>query len=241
MAILRSQFIDSFEAKDIPNWSCPTCYIGTLKCDPKNITSYESALSLSSRDFYEVWEPTKAHGNFYGVLNCCNSKCNETVAITGYMICTTPIFNLVKKDYKYEIIHLLTPLGFNPPIHIFQINQEVPSAIRNEIIFAFNLYWYDTFCCAARIRMVVEFILDDIKVPGTYTRSNKKYPYSLYKRIQLFGNKNKVIAALLMSIQWIANPGDKRTYLSKKEILTGFEILELFTIMIYDPDLQKKP
>jgi hypothetical protein len=73
-------------------------------------------------------------GYFTGYLCCSNSSYNEKPGIFGQYRC-------IEYDYDGEktalptmdILEILTPISFNPPIHIFPINDELPEVISNEI------------------------------------------------------------------------------------------------------------
>ena len=84
MSINRLLFKNSFTSDRISPWICPTCQIGVLIGDKKNITVYEGSGSKTAHD-HPGWEPSWIYGGFSGILTCSNSYCSEMVSIIGRM------------------------------------------------------------------------------------------------------------------------------------------------------------
>lgn len=109
----RISFRNPFETNNLPVWFCPTCNAGVLKCDNKNIKTFESASSLSVNG-HDAWESSWMCGIFLGLLKCSNSSCNETVAITGcYDTIESHEFDSFNDRYDLIVSQLLTPICFN--------------------------------------------------------------------------------------------------------------------------------
>ena len=240
MAIIRAIFKNAFQSKNIPDWNCPTCHRGTLKSEKNNIKLFEGASSLSIRS-HDNWEPEWLHGVFLGLLKCSNTSCGETVIFSGnYNSEENYEFDYFSDRYDMVLNNYLTPINFNPPIHFFEINKDVPIHIRQEIISCFNLYWSDISSSANKVRVVVELIMDDMKVAKTYVHSGKRKGYSLHRRIELFKKVNHEQAELLMAIKWIGNSGSHTSSeLTKDDILDSFEILEHVTTKLYETESKR--
>lgn len=240
MAITRSIFKNSFQTTNTPDWVCPTCHKGLLRAENKKIELYESASSLSIR-YDEYWEPEWLHGIFLGLLKCSNTSCNETVVLTGeYESEEEHEYDYSSDSFNMILKQNLTPTSFNPPLHIFQINKNVPENIQKEIINSFNIFWLDIASCANKVRVVVELIMDDKKVAKTFLDRGKRKSYTLHKRIELFKINNIEQAELLMAIKWIGNSGSHiNTELTKDDILDSFEILEHVITNLYETDTKR--
>ena len=240
MGVTRIIFKNSFQTNNIPDWTCPTCHKGALKTEIKNIKTIENAISLSGHG-HDAWEPEWMRGIFLGLLKCSNASCNETVVVTGvYHSEEGHEYEHVEDRYDMVVNEMLTPTCFNPPLHIFHIDKDLPDNIRGEIINSFNVYWLDISSCANKIRVVIELIMDDMKVPKTYLHAGKRKGYSLHKRIELFKVSNSEQAELLMAIKWIGNSGSHTSDgLTKDDILDSFEILEHVTAKLYETDSKR--
>lgn len=240
MAITRTIFKNSFQTNNIPDWTCPTCHKGALITESKNVKTFENAGSLSAHG-HDEWEPEWMRGIFLGLLKCSNVSCNETVVITGdFHSVEDHEYDYVNDRYDMVVNNMLTPTCFNPPLHIFHINKDLPDNIRQEIINSFNVYWLDISSCANKIRVVVEMIMDDMKIPKTYLSGSKRKGYTLHKRIELFKGTKPEQADLLMAIKWIGNSGSHTSDgLTKDDILDSYEILEHVTTKLYETDSKR--
>jgi len=234
----RTIFKNEFQTKNIPNWTCPRCHKGSLTNESKNIKTFENADSLSGHK-HDSWEPQWSVGVFLGILKCSNTACDEKVAVTGNYHCVMNHEYDEAEDRIDEVLsEMLTPKFFNPPLHIFQVNKDLPSNIREVIINSFNVYWSDISSCANKIRVVVELIMDDMKIPKTYLNNNKKRrSHTLHKRIELFKETQPEQADLIMAIKWTGNSGSHTgKSLTKDDILDSYEILAHVTTKLYETD-----
>jgi hypothetical protein len=235
MSINRQLCKNAFTLDSIPSWICPTCKMGVLETDKKNIKVFEGSESKSYHS-HPAWEPSWINGGFLGFFKCTNPKCSEIVSIIGKMnVVEGQEFNEEHERWDIVAFRELNPTQFFPPLDIFHINKDVPEKIKTAILSAFNIYWADLSSCANKIRVAAECIMDDLKVPKTYMDRRKRKGYSLHKRIEIFRRTNIEEAEHLMAIKWIGNFGSHQLEnLTKDDILDGFEILELVTNKIYD-------
>ncbi|TAF58759.1 MAG: DUF4145 domain-containing protein [Flavobacterium sp.] len=237
MADTRTTWKNPFETTAVPEWTCPTCNKGVLKALRTDFTVIESLSSKEAREHPE-WEPDWVSGRFTGLLKCSNKVCADTIIVSGEMSTKLePDYDDEYEDigYEYTSVELLTPTYFSPALNIFQIHQDVPNEIWEAIHNSFKLYWYDTASCANKIRVVIELIMDEQKVPNTYIERRKRKIYSLHKRIELFKIKKPDEGDLFMAIKWIGNSGShKNEYLSKDDLLDAYEILSHVTAKLYE-------
>jgi hypothetical protein len=235
MPIKRNLYLNEFSMDNIPAWVCPSCQRGILTNELKELRTHEKVSSKAAHR-HEAWEPEWMTGYLSGALTCSNSTCGERVGILGYYRCSEHNhYDEVTGEPEMEIFEILIPTTFHPPIHIFHVNDDVPEVIRIEIISAFNLYWMDPASCANKIRVVVEKIMDDLKIIKTYKSSNKRKSYSLHQRIEFFKTNFPQYADSLMAIKWIGNSGSHNNdSINKNDILDAFEILDYVLGNIYE-------
>jgi len=156
MAIDRISFKNEFNIESLPDWICPACNKGVLKYERKNIKTYESAESLSAHG-HPAWEPEWINGVFLGLLKCSNPTCSENVIVSGYFRSEEGHeYDEMNDRYNLVFNKFVIPSCFRPPLKIFQINENIPEKIKNEIIKAFNVYWIDNSSCSNKIRVIVE-------------------------------------------------------------------------------------
>ncbi|HAT3994257.1 TPA: DUF4145 domain-containing protein [Elizabethkingia anophelis] len=239
MPIIRTIFKNEFTLSNIPDYTCPTCKKSLLNKDENNFNLYESSTSLSLKN-HEAWEPDWMYGSFLGLLKCNNISCSEVVIITGnYKSFEYEEYDEISNTPCLDVGNLLTPTFFNPAIQLFQLNENIPEAISEEIKESFKLYWTDSSSCANKVRKVIELIMDNLKIPKTHLKSKKRVRYSLHQRIENFKIKNHNQGELLMAIKWIGNSGSHSSdKISHDDLLDSYEILELLTEKLYGKHLQ---
>ncbi|QRR00803.1 DUF4145 domain-containing protein [Dyadobacter sandarakinus] len=93
----------------------------------------------------------------------------------------------------------------------------------------------DTASCANKVRVVVEKMMDDLKIKKTYTSSRSRKSYSLHQRIEFFKTKYPQFADSVMAIKWIGNSGSHNNDpINKNDILDAFEILNYVLADLYE-------
>ena len=237
MAISRTIWKNDFMANSVPAWTCPSCSKGILEAEEKMITTYKSAFSTKSLMDDEDFEIEWTTGWFGGRLICSNKKCNEVVLIAGDMqVVNEPEWDENGNGIAMShFIEILTPRYFVPAIHLFVVNEDIPSLIKQAIEDSFKIYWIDSTACANKIRKIVELIMDDQEVVKTYVESKKRKQYTLHKRIEFFKEKKNEEGEFLMAIKSIGNTGsDISEELSKDDVLDAYEILEHVSAKLYD-------
>ena len=123
---------------------------------------------------------------------------------------------------------------------IFDIYKDVPKEIQVAISESFGMFWFDPSACGNKIRMIVELIMDNQKVPKSQVKDGKRRSYVLHKRLELFKSTKSAEADLLMAIKWIGNSGSHTNgSLTKDDILDTCEILDHVTMKIYKKESKR--
>ncbi|MDH5033979.1 DUF4145 domain-containing protein [Chryseobacterium cucumeris] len=219
----------SFEQPN--NYPCPKCFIGIL------IGKEISKLMTEDGKYNEqVGYPYGLDNIFSGILHCNNHLCNHIVSVNGLLI-TDISTGYQKPDGEYieTFLKIYHPKFFFPNLRMFPLTNEIPENIRQLIDQSFSLYFLDNNSCANKIRITIEYILDDLRAP--IKRKTKKGKIelipNLHQRIQHFSKKKPKICRLLLALKIIGNEGSHTIDTTTDDVLTGFEILELLVEMIY--------
>jgi hypothetical protein len=209
----------NYKESELNHWHCPTCIKGILKIEEAGFNHKESEYSLRKKPIGEDKE-----GVFSGILVCSQDCCKESVGVSGFY---------TYKKMKIGKVRKYHPTYFLPAIPIFDlyefgdyISEEVHEAVEK----AFELFWVDTNSCANKIRVAIEELLTDKKIPKFGKKSNgKRYRLSTHERIEKYRLKHpekSSIANQLMAIKWIGNDGSHaEDEMDKEDILKGFFIL----------------
>jgi len=237
MKIDRKLYPDFCELKYYPEWNCPECNAGKLSILDNGLKTYEypSSLSLHSED---AWEPEWIRGSFIGILNCGNNKCKCKVVFSGDMFVEpTPVEIDEEPYYTMEAVEHITPKYFNPPLEIIPVPDYLPDNIAGCLRESFKFFWADNSSCANKMRIMVEAIMTDQRIPNSHInkKKHKRVRNTLHTRIEIFKKKNLEIGELLLATKWIGNEGSHElNALKREDILIAYEIIHQCIEKIYN-------
>nr|WP_293834097.1 DUF4145 domain-containing protein [uncultured Arsenicibacter sp.] len=197
---------------------CPSCTIGLL-IPPSNNVGYLKSETERSKELNSYGGYYRTESVFSLHLKC--SNCNETVAVSGFMI---------EDDYPDEDGDLpqksITPIAFYPPPKIIHVPESCPVNVRTILNETFGLYWLDVGSCANKIRIAIEVLMDELAIPRTRTNKSKQVELTLHARLELFKKQNVDVAENLMAIKWIGNAGSHFSEIKNHDVLDAYELLE---------------
>lgn len=135
------------------------------------------------------------------------------------------------------------PISCYPMPFLIEIPSQCPNFIRETIRSAFSLYWSDRAACLGRLRVVLEQLLDHLKIPRV--RKNQKgndVRLDLSERInelptQPWGDLKEALHAL----RCFGNTGAHGVSVSQDDLLDAFEVIEHWLSQIlHTPDPRPK-
>jgi len=245
----KNFLLKSFRLESPPSWPCPNCTTGVLLPSlgiPKSKDGEDSfrwgydAASHAELSSYNG-DPF-ATGVFVGLLKCNNKDCVESVAISGSLGLEQNDEESCRRGESSWIAFCI-PNYFSPPLRIFQIPENCPRAIRNDILASFSLFWSDEAASANRLRSAIERFLTVLGIdrlrrdksgkPKRHSRMNAD------ERIRLLEKQQPDLASWLMAIKWIGNEGSHGGELSRQDVIEGFEMLEHVLYEHYVQHLKK--
>lgn len=206
------------------NYPCPTCKIGVL-----NLNGILTKITPRGKDMeYYNYDQGIEHV-FSGILQCKNADCKELISISGQCLKDIvygkelPDGQLVEDRFSQYY-----PKYFFPNLKIFDLPEEIPSNVLEQINLSFSNYFDDLSSCANRIRNSIELILDDLNAPKwKRTKAGKIHKFKvLHQRIEHYGLKNKNISNHLLALKIIGNEGSHTGEVKSDDILDAYEILE---------------
>lgn len=257
MPIDREIWLQPFARTHIPEWKCPSCYIGILELVDTSIK--ESAASRNR----ENWDPESASFAFSAMFQCSLKRCQEAISCCGkahseeiqYAV-PTPGESAegdidreegevsqseLTLDFGNELFSemghtvgktVFEPLFFDPALHLFDLRR-YPKILKDELIASFSLFFSDSAGCANRIRTCVELLLTDRGVSRFSKSAGKRKRISLHDRIVKFSQREPVISDRLLAIKWIGNAGSHVDPIAKEDLLDAYELLDAALEDIY--------
>lgn len=222
-----------FSQKSKIEWPCPNCGSSALKIDKEKFHSTETANSKEIRQ-HEYWEYEWITLIFSGVLEC--SSCGEIITMTGYgSVEHQHYYDQQADEHNERLYEEFTPTFFHPTLHVFQILENYPELVKNEIIDSFKLFWFDLPSCANKVRTSLELLLNEQKVNKTVaTKKGSRRRLKLHERIIEYKKKNEQVADFLLAIKWIGNTGSHIGTLDRNDLLDAYELLDFSLSKLYD-------
>ncbi|MBC6610816.1 DUF4145 domain-containing protein [Hymenobacter sp. BT507] len=220
-----------------PEWICPTCSKGILIVEDKTIQKFETKESLQDRD-HPDWEPYWIRYTFAAPLKCNNTKCKDTVFVTG----TGSVeegYQEIDEDWYSQYYDSFKPIFFTLSPNIFTIEEACPTLIQSEIKKSFSLFFCDTHSCANKIRASIELLMNEFKIPSTKIQGKKRISLSLHARIVKFGIKYPESTNALLAIKWIGNAGSHISDVEKSDLIDAYDILEYVLNKIFSKNTKE--
>lgn len=227
MAIKREHFQRGFTK--FPRWTCPTCQAGVFKPMKDTQKVIETGPSKADHN-HEAWEPDWITKRFIDLLRCENISCRQIAAVSG----ETSHFLATYYDNPFEepecdLVQTFIPKAIIPAPAIFMIPTKTPEELKCQLHKAFSLFWVDLEACAGRIRVCIELLMDDLKIPTIGTnKKGKEYEMSLHARIKEYGTDKQETVDFLLAVKWIGNQGSHASLdeLNRDDLLDVFEFVE---------------
>jgi len=213
------------------NFPCPKCFIGFLAG-----VEILKQMTEDGKHMENVGYPHGLDNIFSGILRCNNYLCKHLVSVNGLLISDIQTgYQKPDGEYVEKTLKIYHPKFFFPNLRMFALTEDIPKNIVKLIDQSFSLYFVDNNSCANKIRITIEYILDDLKAPTKRkTRKGKIETIpNLHQRIQHFSKKKPKVCRLLLALKIIGNEGSHSTDTTVDDVLTALEILELLVEMIY--------
>jgi hypothetical protein len=165
---------------------------------------------------------------FSATLQCDYSACQESTAVAGR--------GEEKETYELghrELYAVLFPQFINPSPNLFPIPLGTPVGIVELIKSAFVLSWGDFEACLNRIRMCLEMLLNELRIPRYAIKANRRNLLTLHRRIELAQAKVPSTKPFLMAAKYLGNVGSHQRGLTRQDVFDAFDLLEAIVTAIY--------
>jgi len=219
----RDLWAQSLSEYSCPSWLCPECRKGTVSLVPKSLTYHETTASKRARKD-DDWDPEWIRYTFTAWGECNHTLCKQHFAIGG----KGGIGPDYDEDGNVVLQETFSPSFCSPMPNIIELPKKCSDEVREELQAAFSIFWLNTAACAGRIRVALECLMNDLKVPKRKKDKSGKYQdLGLHARIDSFAKTEPTLGPQLMALKWLGNSGshDSRD-VKASELLDAFEILE---------------
>ncbi|QFT65699.1 hypothetical protein FIU93_02835 [Labrenzia sp. THAF35] len=213
--------------RSFPHFTCPRCGKGTLR---------------KQQDSFHQKEPRYIHnqlvadgilgevssGRFSGFLVCSNTFCGEAVAVAGdYQEYYQHQFDYdTGEDTLFEDTQF-TPFFMRPAPFMIEVPKTLCKEAKKHIERAYDLFWVDNASCANRLRIVAEYLLDQLDIPRKGPKGSRTNTrLDLADRIALLEEARPGHEDSLNALRYVGNVGSHEGHMELEELLDCFELLE---------------
>lgn len=207
--------------------TCPNCNKGMLRMMRDSFQRLEPEHIRRDLENDQVGDEVSM-GRFTGFLKCDARLCGEIVALAGYF--TTHYHHdndqetgepITNESYSYR------PFVMRPAPRISTVPKGLNSDSRFHLHRAFELFWADHASSANRLRIVVEYLLDQLKIPRSGLKGrHKNARLDLADRIDLLKVAKPGHEDALTALRFVGNVGSHEGVVDFEDLLDCYELLE---------------
>ncbi|MDR6522199.1 hypothetical protein J2789_004889 [Variovorax paradoxus] len=198
-----------------------------MKLSKENLLRRQTAASAAEQrqDFSEFeWIKTKVAAMFV----C--SHCGESVACAadGWVdeIYGDDEYGDIQRDWEDRF----TPRYFAPPLVLMDIPEDCPEGVASHLQTSFSMYFCNPGASANAARIALEVLMDEWGVP----KDDNGKTLTLHQRLQRLPPAYSGLEELLLAVKWLGNDGSHGGNLTKDDVNTLYDILEVALHEAYD-------
>lgn len=168
-----------------PKFPCPRCTSGHLVLSKDSRQTMETAYSVNQQT-NSSWELEWITERFICFLVCGNTACGEVVTVCGRVTHEQhEQYDEDSQEMEYFNSVFYSPTQMQPAPPVFAVSKKLSKDCAAHLRKAFELLWVDPASCANRIRIFVEYLLDQFAVPRVgVNKKGQDYDMNLAQRIE---------------------------------------------------------
>ena len=225
----------------VTDYTCPACNKGLLKLFKEDLVLREYVRSKANHK-HEDMQSDWVESSCSGVLQCNHDYCLEYVSFCGEARGDDIeyISDEVPGGWGLEYIDKIEIKYIYPSPNLIPLSAKYPESIIQLLKDSFCLYWSSPASCANKMRIIVEEVLNDQKVPLRHkvTKGNGTIKFcksNTHQRILRLGKKKgfSESAEYLLAIKEIGNSASHASEFNDKAIIPAYKLLDKALNMIY--------
>ncbi|OHV80122.1 hypothetical protein LCM4579_22780 [Ensifer sp. LCM 4579] len=132
------------------------------------------------------------------------------------------------EEFGWAMREALFPDSIIPAPHIIKFSEKLAPKSMRHLLKAFQLFWVDTGASANRLRICIEMLLDQLKVPrfNKPKKGKKRVRLALGVRLTKLTGKRAAQKHILDALRVIGNVGSHDGGTDRDLLLTAFGLLE---------------
>ncbi|HQY57656.1 MAG: DUF4145 domain-containing protein [Nitrospira sp.] len=216
-------------------WPCPTCGTGTLRVKADTFKHEEVRKSKIAFN-HEYWDPSWTTYTFSCLLVCGNRECDEIVACTGDGSVEEDNFVDEDGESHFDVREYFRPKYFEPHLRLIEMPENCPPAVSALLDESFKLFFSSPSAASNSVRMAVEELLTELKVPRFISKKKRRSFISLHQRIGLLPQRYDQTKEFISAIKWLGNAGSHATgQINMDDVMDSYDMFALVLDEIYHP------
>jgi len=206
----------------LPRLPCPRCAKGKLagKGEPRLLEPVHINLEIERQGL----QGELSEGNFIAFMVCNNGFCGEVATVAGdYRSEEHAQWDEHSEQEERYTTTAYRIFSFRPAPPIINIPKNLNSDAKRHLKKAFELFWNDYASCANRLRIVVEYLLDQFQIERQGADGGYR---SLSGRLKQMKDVKPEQEHLLSALRWLGNAGSHDGVVDFKDLISCFEMLE---------------
>ncbi len=203
---------------------CPRCHDGALRMDTSSFAREEPPYNKFNDNEGDILQA----GRFKGFLRCNRPLCGEIVVVAGNY--TTEYHHDYDHETETPITHEVTsyrPSIMCPAPEIIQYPSGLNRKSKEHLSRSFALFWADYAACANQLRIVTEYLLDQLGIERTGKKGDgKNARLDLFDRIELLKVARPGHEDALNALRLVGNVGSHDGVVDFEDLLTCYEAIE---------------
>lgn len=232
MPVDRNLFT-SFPDHTPPMFACPACAHRTATVLVSNETHglrRASDRTLTGHGFHPLEEVEEYTFIFSAWTQCTRTSCRAVAVAFG--IAELNFDDSIPEDVRFW--YDLTLRGLFPSPHLINRPENLPDNIATILQSAESLVWVDPSAAANRLRVLVECLLDHLRIPRRAKQTNGKFKaLTLKERIGKLPQRHAAHQPQFDASRWIGNAGSHH-FITLQDALDGLDIVEAILESVFD-------
>ncbi len=210
-----------------PRFPCPRCSKGHFKLRANSVVQLQPQHVTNALDESELYDEA-SYGRFSCFLECDFTFCQEIVAVAGdYSEHYHHHFDEDINDSVTITDRNFSPFIMRPAPVMISTPEKLNDDSKKHLVKAYELFWADWASCANRLRIVTEYLLDQLAIPRTGVKGKRKNArLDLSDRIDLLKVAQPGHDQLLNALRVVGNLGSHDGIVDFDALLDCFEFLE---------------
>jgi hypothetical protein len=219
----------------LPPLPCPKC--GKAKLTRKGeIQRVEPAYITRELDEHGL-QGDCSEGSFIAFMVCKGVLCGEVVAVSGDYRCDEHVQQVNDEEEQTFTTYNYRIYSMRPGPPLIEAPKKLNADAKRHLKKAFELFWTDSASCANRLRIVVEYLLDQFDIERDTAKGD---PLNLASRIEKLTKTKPDQADYLNALRWLGNAGSHDGIVDFDDLLSCFDMLEHAMIELFEGRDEKR-